>query len=263
MKRFYAERLLKVCRIQEVLSQLCLHGFAGTRMTPVIRNTELVQDLEEFEEHCRELGLPVSAAETRRFLAGLQRDKLDTGDLHGLAHCVVKVLESELATSHFLSVRPGYSERMLPLPHFGEAVARVFPDASRDIGEASACLALERYPACVFHSMMVLEYGLRWMYKRLKMRFPPYDSWGPLISDLEAEIAKLNPPKAKTEQRRRRDFLAGAASHLHVVKDGWRNHVAHGRANYGPEASEVIYESVRRFMMELAEYTERGRRKRP
>jgi len=263
MQRFYAERLLRISKVSGMLNQACQAGYSEEKLSRVLRSTGTMDDVRQFAEDCRELALNVSAAEIERLLYGLERD-LTGNQLAEQAHCVIKVLESELAERHFLSIRSGYGDRLLPLPHFGEAVARVFPLATHDISEAAACLALERYQGCVFHSMLVLEHGLRWMCKKLRVRFPPYEQWERIIQLIETEIAKLNPPKKNLNKRQLRDFLADAAAHLRVVKEGWRNSVSHGRGGaYGPEKAEAIYNAVRQFMGELAEYQEKKSKRNP
>ncbi|HXU31472.1 MAG TPA: hypothetical protein VN851_12910 [Thermoanaerobaculia bacterium] len=225
-------------------------------MSESLRATGFYQDAVQFEEDCRDLGMLVAAAETKRLIYGLDKD-LKAEQLSELAHCIIKVLESELSTNHFLKLRAGYADLMLPMAHFGEVVALVFPGAASDIAEASACLALERYQGCVFHSMLVLEHGLKWICAELAIPFPPYDQWLEIIKDIEKAIGKIEAPKTDVPGRERRELLAGAASHFRMVKDGWRNHVTHGRASYGSDASEAIYRSVRQIMIDLAEYEEK------
>jgi hypothetical protein len=256
MKRFYAERLLRISEFHNLLAQTCLKGYSQTRTSRVFRKSHL-QDLKQFAEDCKDLGLLVSRAETNRLITALETHDLTTDNLVALSQTILKVLESELSASYFLKINPEYSELVLPLPHFGEPVSRVFSSARMDINEASACLALERYQACVFHSMLALEHGLRWMCAELSIGFPTFEQWGKIIKDIEDAISLLNIPKSDAAGRERREILAGAASHFRMVKDGWRNHVTHGRgAHYGPEATEAIYRSVRQIMIELAEYEE-------
>jgi hypothetical protein len=105
--------------------------------------------------------------------------------------------------------------------------------------------------------MLVLEHALKWLCLELEIPFPPFEQWGKIIDSIEAGIAKLNIPKSDAAGRERREILAGAASHFLMVKDGWRNHVTHGRGeHYGPEAAEAIYRSVCQIMSDLAKYKE-------
>jgi hypothetical protein len=258
MKRFYADRLLSISRTASILAQSCSAGYSKLKASPVFRDNGTAQELHQFEKDCEELGLVVSAAEIRRLRKGIEEYDLTTETLANLAHCVIKVLGSELEACLFFKIGPGHSNLLDPLPHFGEDVSDLFPGASTDIAEASACLALERYPSCVFHSMLVLEHGLRWICLELSIPFPPFEQWQGILRDIDQELAKITPQKTDIKGRERKEFLAGLSAHFKMVKDGWRNHVTHGRGtNYGAGATESIYRSVRQVMIEIAEFHKR------
>lgn len=55
---------------------------------------------------------------------------------------------------------------------FGEKVSLNFPSALEDIKEVGNCYATDRNTACVFHCMRVVEYGLRALAKRLRVKLP-------------------------------------------------------------------------------------------
>jgi len=147
-----------------------------------------------------------------------------------------------------------------------DAAAHAFPKADKNMKEASRCYALEAHNASIYHAMMVLEAGLPALAKRLQVRFrPDKASWGNLIEDVQRKIAsELNllahPPrgsvplgaKAAKNKKSFLDGCQGAAMQFGYFKDVWRNHIAHGRADYEDTDALKCLRHVRDFMSVLA-----------
>lgn len=135
---------------------------------------------------------------------------------------------------------------------FGAPVEAAFPEAVKDIGAASRCYALDEWTACVFHSMRVLEHGLRLIATRFNVDFA-VDSWHKVIKGIEDGIAALRNKQGLTEQDRKGiAYYSDAASQFRYFKDAWRNHVSHGREHYDERDAEKVLTHVREFMQHLA-----------
>ncbi len=123
--------------------------------------------------------------------------------------------------------------------------------------------------------MMVLEAGLPALACRLKVSFKPDKAtWGNLIRDIKIKIdnevnARAQPPKgskpvSQAAAMRRAKFLSGcqeAVMQFGYFKDIWRNHIAHGRANYDENDARKALNHVRDFMEILATKLKLGKRK--
>lgn len=133
-----------------------------------------------------------------------------------------------------------YSES--PTDLFGSDVATAFPSARNDIQEAGNCLALNRWPACVFHCMRVLEIGLNALAKRFGASSI---NWHNIIQECEAEIKKLT---NKDEQK----FYSEAARHFMFLKDGWRNHIMHVRDEFDEGRALSVWQHTKEFMQQIS-----------
>ena len=117
-------------------------------------------------------------------------------------------------------------------PLFGQAVADAFPDGNRDIAAAGRCLTLGEGTACVFHSMRVLEHGLRALATKVGL---PADAmaqqnWQNVIDQIEKKIRSLDgAPNTTPDKSKKLKQYSSAATQFRYFKDAWRNHVSHSR----------------------------------
>jgi hypothetical protein len=186
----------------------------------------------------------LSVEEARTLFAALQRH-----------------LINDLASVVFLTVdtsRQSYYQQ--EEPPFGPEVARRFPKANDDIAAASRCLALEEWTACVFHSMRVLELGLRDMARKLRVPMKvklDEAQWGQIIAAIQNEIKAQRYPTGKgtaltAAKRRRLDWYEEMATNFSYFNDSWRKHVSHARKTYHLEEATDVFDHVKLFMGGLA-----------
>lgn len=183
-------------------------------------------------------------------------DNQPTSALLVMLRELVNNFHSDLAEHYFLMI-PKEQRHLYDNPPnepFGNAVALAFPSAGDDILAAGRCLALDEPTACVFHSMRVLEHGLRAM--AVKLGIPPattaLENWKNVIDQMEKAIKDqeaLPKSPAKSEMLKN---LSGCAVQFRYFKDAWRNHVSHSHESYGPEQASSIYSHVRSFVVALA-----------
>jgi len=112
--------------------------------------------------------------------------------------------------------------------------------------------------------MMVLEPSLDALARALKVKYGRR-GWASIIDDLEKAItaasaaagkttAGSKPPTPSAAVRRRKDLtiFATAAKEFTYFREAWRNHIAHGRANYDENDARKVLTHVRDFMGTLA-----------
>lgn len=153
---------------------------------------------------------------------------------------------------------------------FGASVNDAFPSASEDIMAAGNCLAIGLDTASVFHSMRIVEFGLRGLARSLGVTIPrkPLEmaGWDEIIQKIDDRIGqKLNrkaplsssipTPRKRNFQKKERDreFFRGVIHEFYGFKDVWRNHVMHTRKSYKSKEASSVLERVRDFMTRLAE----------
>jgi predicted outer membrane protein len=100
--------------------------------------------------------------------------------------------------------------------------------------------------------MRVLEHGLRALAKDVGRNFD-VQNWQNIIDEIESEIRHLSKSLPRGIQKNERiQFLSEAAKEFMYFKDGWRNHVSHGRGDYDEHQARSIMEHVRSFMTVLS-----------
>ena len=150
--------------------------------------------------------------------------------------------------------RRAYFEQ--PSPPFGEAVAdNLTPDANRDTFEAARCVAVDQWTAAVFHSMRVLEHGLRSFARVIDIDMTEtvdQQNWNTIITQIENKITELQGARKSPEKTEQLQRWSEIASNFRYFKDAWRNHVMHSRSTYDETQAMIVYDHVRTFMHEVA-----------
>jgi hypothetical protein len=217
--------------------------------------------LEALKKHCG--GLPLSRTYVDKVDRTLDRCKqewpvVSVDVLVALAQELQNDLLNELSGHYFLMIPTGHRRELYEQkgPPFGNLVAERFPDADSDIRAAARCLALDEWTAAVFHSMRVLEYGLRFVATRFGVSFAT-DSWHAVIRGIEDGIdAVRNKGRATLTDQDRADitFYSDVATEFRHFKDAWRNHVSHSRKTYTNHDAPPIFQHVGTFMEKLASH---------
>jgi hypothetical protein len=149
-------------------------------------------------ESLKSRNLPVSLnnAETPRQMIFEATPRIITYDfLAPQLEILKESVFAELRTMLFFRMDDEYRQYFeMPTP-FGQTVALRFPTASFDIEEAGKCLALARPTACVFHSMRVMEVGVKALAKELKIPYAP--SW----ESTSIKLKQTSPQSTKASRR--------------------------------------------------------------
>ena len=215
--------------------------------------------IEELGEALQELPLsPVTMAQYERLKQKANGDSTGTYESSILMRELHENIIVELSSKLFLLIpanhRINYEQ---PDPLFGNLVADECYEANYNIAEAGRCLSLERWTACVFHLMRVLEIGLRKTAVQLGLPMSgtaEFENWKNIIDQIEKKIREFEALPKSVEKADMTQFYSEVATGFRYFKDAWRNHVSHSRATYDEEQATVIWGHVRTFMQSLANH---------
>lgn len=176
--------------------------------------------------------------------------KVTKSEFMWFVHSFMPVLTSEMDEKTFLLLTDA-SDYEKPAP-FGQSAYDAFPSAQYDVSEASNCFALERYSASVHHSMSALEPGLKVL--AVDVGAAVNDGmWKGVLDRIESKIESLKKTLPRGAARNDRlQFLSAAAKEFFYFKDGWRNYIAHAKAQYDREQALGAMNHVGAFMRHLA-----------
>jgi hypothetical protein len=171
------------------------HDYAfeiGVRGAPI--NTKLArkteQSLGRCLELCQSLKLRVSGMAIRRFLDSGFRN-LERPDSDRAIEEIENRIHDELAGELFFHV-PVIDAAYLQAPKWiGIETLLQFPSVEWEATEAASCYALERYTACIFHLMRVLEYGLASLASALSVTITN-PNWHQILKACEDQIKTLS-----------------------------------------------------------------------
>jgi len=209
------------------------------------QNAELKAHLEVLITHRETLKLDLSKEMIRAHLNNLPQTSREFQILVG-------AMLNELKGRLFLHVPPHRAAHYESEISLSEPAKKAFPSAISELRAARNAYAMGLNIASVFHSMRALEHGLRAMAADVGKTFD-IQNWQNIIDEIEAEIrneAKSLPRGMPKNERLQ--FLSEAATQFLYFKDGWRNYVSHGRANYEEANAENVISHVTSFFEILA-----------
>jgi hypothetical protein len=270
----------------EIMRLLDSFEFAPLKPVTLLLDTpkaEIVAAVERIHALCVSLYLPQSSKYAHRLLTEIKEKQLvaeaaaelhrqiEAGDFDHIKGATDNILapkdleqrvfllreriDDELDSLNFFILEFSHREYLEDDEQFGSAVKLAFPDTTWDIREANQCFAFERYTACGYHLMRVLDHGL----KEIALRFDvTYDhrNWENVLKDIKTANDKMHEnPKwnCYANWRDHHEFYAKAIGYLNIEKIGWRNPLAHSRITlYQPDA-ELVMANVRAFMVQLSQ----------
>ena len=100
--------------------------------------------------------------------------------------------------------------------------------------------------------MRVLERGLKVFADRFGV-LSDHTNWHNIIEGIEKAVRNSgSDPNRPPDWKDQQEFYSQAASHFMMLKDAWRNYVAHERGKFTEEETEVLLLNVRSFMQKIA-----------
>lgn len=263
MLKYNAARFYRIAQLagelgKELSFAVNQSRFASILEAPIAAATkkEWLDIIETLLKDCSEIGLCTSANLLKQIKVDLEED-CEFSEFLSVFQSYHRTVAAELSTNHFLMI-PSERVKFYQVDNaFGKAVADKFPKAVGDIEEAGNCYAVGRNTACVFHLMRVMEIGVRYFGKRMKIPNVNQLEWQPILNHINGAINKLGvaPPGTKltAPQKMKRDKYAKAAVYLENVKNAWRNNVMHPKESYSDEEAEKVFQTVKAYMQYLAE----------
>jgi hypothetical protein len=150
---------------------------------------------------------------------------------------------------------------------FGHDVAVAFPSATADLRQAGNCLAADCNTAAVFHLMRAVEWALRALAVHLGFRqmritkksgvrkYVPLShlEWEKVLDALQSRVdrrvERMRPGKRKQQVQ---EFYYPVLQEIRAMRDAWRNHVMHSRAEYSEADAVAVLGHVERLMVTLS-----------
>ena len=175
-------------------------------------------------------------------------------------------LERDLNERFFLYLNEEEAGQFQSDQPFGPLIASVFLSKDEDLREASKCLALGRYTACVFHLMRVMEAAVQAFGKKLGVNLVKTApgkqvtelTWHQILDALNPKLKAMSQNTVK--QKRLHEKYASVQSYLYGVKDAWRNPTMHPRLEgYNELQAKDIMSHVRSFLTEFEPLLKRRR----
>jgi len=262
MRNIYIrEFMLAVEALEPIKQRLSIAGIKPVKQpeTNAIRNA-----LVTLYAHCEYMKLESSTDQLRRIEQALDQGIATSRLLNLLEGLRERILDElpkrafyQVATESLWFYHPDPDERaklvIRPLRLIvGDEVYNAFPSTHYDLDEAIKAKIAVRYTACVFHMMRVLEVGLRVFAARFKVS-TDQANWGTMIDQIEKAIRDIaSDPNKPANWKEERAYYSEIASNFAMVKDAWRNHVAHGNKRYEEGEADSIFRYICQFMNKLA-----------
>ena len=228
---------------------------------------EVAKTFGRAAEFCKKVGFTSAEAKIALTHVRLQgKTLMDYSALESELENAKEMLFHDHWNHSFVAVPPKYRNIVDKDDLFGLEVNAAFKSAVPDIKEAGNCLAVGCPTASVFHLMRAVEWGLRGLAAHLgknsvrthrsgKVNYKPlpYSDWEHILNQLgplvDKRIEKMRPgPKKQAAQ----EFYYPALQDIRAIRDAWRNHVMHSRAEYSPQDAEAIRGHVERLLRTLA-----------
>ena len=246
MIRFTAETYINLGKVITDFSQCFYH--ASIDEDAQIKPDEYA-DLKKFlvrlKEHTEKLKLNISSAILKNKLNDLPQNLREF-------ELLIDVIKEELRNSLFFCVssdKASYYNSDKPL--FGNKIEDKLPNLSEDIIESGNCYSLDRYTACVFHLMRIMERGVQELANNLGIPtiFTDNKDWQKIINSIRTQL-NTKYPKHNEPDRIRYEAIIG---HLETVKIAWRNPTMHPKATYTEEQAKILLDAVEIFMKDVFE----------
>lgn len=211
--------------------------------------------LPKLENDCNAVGLRLSCLALSAMLDSV--DELTYRQLGRKAAELNSRIEDELSLCLLLQIPIENQKYYDTTNPFGDKVADNFPIAAYDIEEAAKCLALERSTACVMHLMRTVEAAIDAIAMGVGVHETAVKSittWEHLLKEINGKIQANSAAKLPTWLESK-PFYEGTLSHLHSVKDAWRNPAIHElERKYTEPEADRIYTAIKHLFEHLAEH---------
>ena len=251
MLKFHAETYIRISNLLAKIS----HTFEiwkaeGKWRSRTLNVPPMHCDICSLHNDLTKLGLFMAAKSAMRLIDIIKADKINPDHFNVMAQDLNQRIIDELQQCTFLMIPFDKINHYNPNgPIWGKEIQDKFPELIEDITEANNCFALERYTACVFHLMRVMEKAVQKYANKLGISesFTCDEEWQKIINAIRGQLNTLY-PKQKSPDRIEYESILG---HLETVKIAWRNPTMHPKATYTEEEAKAILSAVEIFIKDL------------
>jgi hypothetical protein len=208
--------------------------------------------LSETQQACEKIGLQLCSKHAAELLQNLKWGNVEAREIEALHENISR----ELSCHFYVGISEDRKKSFCDSLAGWEDIIKCFPASSDDIEEMNKCWALCRYGAAVFHSLLVMEYGLVELGNLLQVTDPKL-GWDASCRRLET-IVKAGHNANQTGLDF--GFLEQLNVCIQAVKLAWRNKINHAvgkpaimGGGFAPYVTEEIISTTRGFMRRLAE----------
>lgn len=247
------------CRASGIVAQFYAQINSG--ILPTSTSLGLVaSELGMLERACEPLGLTNTLAQLRRLKPIFTTNEPQTVVWDRFARDVMEVhtrLIDELQARMLFCLNSEKTHYYrTPLTGWERVIGR-FPETQMDVEEAARCFALERYAACVFHCVQLVEGGLIALGLFMSVK-DPKSGWTATSNELD-RIVKKKFSELTPFETQHLTFFKQMHATVTALQDAWRNKISHtqGRlvvmtSDFPPFVAEEILIASRGFMRRLA-----------
>ncbi|MGH9647626.1 MAG: hypothetical protein ACRD4E_12520 [Bryobacteraceae bacterium] len=257
MLQFYADMFVEALwGIYKIEGQWFKEGKAGATNIPF--PAAVGAKALELQLQCQEHGLISTAQKCARIMEQCDGSHAVTYQ-EGIALMkdLRERLEDDLRGRMFLNLTPKEADLYNKPKDGWEDILSRFRGATGDVEEMRKCLALSRYPACVFHSMQVIEHGLIHLGEWLAVA-DHKPGWNATTRELSRIVSCPHPKRTAWEQKHF-TFIEQMDAVSHSLMSAWRHKIDHaaGRlvllpGDFSLEIVEDIVSASRNCMRRLA-----------
>ncbi len=252
-----------LANLLDILSGATQLAFSARNREPLdeddIRSVlKLCELVLTFSERAGFTASGATAERMKRLIEGAAQTKISHEDYLKFLEDLDSRLHDEAGALLFLQLTKSEAD-CFRNPRLGwESILDRFPAAVSEVEEARKCFALSRYPAAVFHTLQVVEFGLIELGTFLNTT-DPNSGWTAVSRALEKVVKKTREERTPFENVNF-PFLEQLNTTVKVLKDAWRNKISHAQGRlvllpgeFNSQVAEEIIFATRALMRRLAE----------
>ena len=211
---------------------------------------EMLPGLGRLAEELDIINARLTAASVRRLESSVKSKKCTHEVLADLTGDIDRRLRDELELVNLYVLDENKIKYFAPASVlYDQTVIDKFPLAIPDIEDGGKCLSFLQGTASVFHSMRIMEIGLKSLAKLLGIPYAP--SWESYLKQINTRIGEQHQNKTP-EWKANEPLFRDLSGDLQTIKIAWRNPTMHIVRRYEPDEAEEIYRAVKGFMTRLA-----------
>jgi hypothetical protein len=247
---FHADKFANICRL---MSELCMIPLTESPKWEL--SQPILDQLQWLKDAAQELALTGLVASIERLLRDLERvDTAGNKQIKRDAHAILQRIIDDFKGQCVMAVKAKQGEYYERTGTFlGDEVINRLSSLSgliEDASEAGNCYAFERYTACVFHLMRLVERCVQKLGNDLGLpdALTYEKEWQIILNRIRGEV-KTKWPRERDPNRIRHESII---SHLETVKIVWRNPTMHPKATYTQNEAKKIMASVQAFVEDFS-----------